>query len=159
VRGVIPSLPQCAFTVWCSVKAQGQLYLLLLPLYTSVYQISVCLRKSVRQFPYPVSSTVDKLAVMSLAFLFHIVEFPGSSRRPQIDHSNFFMFYLSPYSEFRVMAYIHCYRFLPNTFKLIIHNYSIIPLSYPCALTKHHGMKAYWGSGSIAPRILDFGTR
>jgi hypothetical protein len=26
-------------------------------------------------------------------------------------------------------------------------------------LTKHHAMKTYWGSGSIAPRILDLGTR
>jgi hypothetical protein len=26
-------------------------------------------------------------------------------------------------------------------------------------LTKHHAMKAYWGSGDIAPRILDLGTR
>jgi hypothetical protein len=28
----------------------------------------------------------------------------------------------------------------------------------PC-LTKHHAMNAYWGSGVIAPRILDPGTR
>jgi hypothetical protein len=26
-------------------------------------------------------------------------------------------------------------------------------------LTEHHAMKAYWGSGGIAPRILDIGTR
>jgi hypothetical protein len=26
-------------------------------------------------------------------------------------------------------------------------------------LTKHHAMKTYWGSGSIAPRILDPGPR
>jgi hypothetical protein len=26
-------------------------------------------------------------------------------------------------------------------------------------LTKHHAMKAYWGSGGIAPRIPDLGTR
>jgi len=25
--------------------------------------------------------------------------------------------------------------------------------------TEYHAMKAYWGSGSIAPRILDLGTR
>jgi len=28
MRGTTPSLPQYAFVVWCSVKAQGQLYLL-----------------------------------------------------------------------------------------------------------------------------------
>jgi len=32
-------------------------------------------------------------------------------------------------------------------------------LSLPCAPTEHHDMKAYWGSGAIAPRLLDFGTR
>jgi hypothetical protein len=26
-------------------------------------------------------------------------------------------------------------------------------------LTKHHAMKTHWGSGGIAPRILDLGTR
>jgi hypothetical protein len=26
-------------------------------------------------------------------------------------------------------------------------------------LTKHYAMKTYWGSGGIAPRILDLGTR
>jgi hypothetical protein len=26
-------------------------------------------------------------------------------------------------------------------------------------LTKHHAMKAYWGSGCIAPHILDLGNR
>jgi hypothetical protein len=26
-------------------------------------------------------------------------------------------------------------------------------------LTKHHAMKMYWGSGDIAPRMLDLGTR
>jgi hypothetical protein len=26
-------------------------------------------------------------------------------------------------------------------------------------LTEHHAMKAYWGSGGIAPLILDLGTR
>jgi hypothetical protein len=30
MRGAVPPLPQYAFMAWCSVKAQGQLYLLLL---------------------------------------------------------------------------------------------------------------------------------
>jgi hypothetical protein len=33
----------------------------------------------------------------------------------------------------------------------------IIELSL--CLTKHHAMKAYWGSGGIAPLILELGTR
>jgi hypothetical protein len=31
--------------------------------------------------------------------------------------------------------------------------------SCPCALTTHHAMQAYWGSGGIAPCILNLGTR
>jgi hypothetical protein len=31
--------------------------------------------------------------------------------------------------------------------------------SCPCALTEHHIMEAYWGSGGIAPLILDLGIR
>jgi hypothetical protein len=34
-----------------------------------------------------------------------------------------------------------------------------VKLSLSFALTEQHTMKAYWGSGSIAPRILDLGTR
>jgi hypothetical protein len=34
-----------------------------------------------------------------------------------------------------------------------------VKLSLCFFLTKHHAMKAYWGSGGIAPRILDLGTR
>jgi hypothetical protein len=29
----------------------------------------------------------------------------------------------------------------------------------PVFLTKHHAMKAYWGSGGITPLIIDLGTR
>jgi hypothetical protein len=28
-----------------------------------------------------------------------------------------------------------------------------------CALTEHHAIKEYWGSGGISPRIIDIGTR
>jgi hypothetical protein len=34
-----------------------------------------------------------------------------------------------------------------------------IRLSLCYLLTGHHAMKAYWGSGGIAPRIFDLGTR
>jgi hypothetical protein len=37
------------------------------------------------------------------------------------------------------------------------HRYIKVKLSL--CLTKHHAMKSYWGSGGIAPRILDLGTR
>jgi len=31
--------------------------------------------------------------------------------------------------------------------------------SCPCALNEPHAMESYWGSGGIAPRILDLGIR
>jgi len=35
----------------------------------------------------------------------------------------------------------------------------MILTSCSCALTKHHAMKAYWGTGGIAPLTLDLWTR
>jgi hypothetical protein len=32
----------------------------------------------------------------------------------------------------------------------------VVPVLF---ITEYHAMKAYWGSGAIAPRILEFGTR
>jgi hypothetical protein len=43
MSGAIPPLPQYALMAWCSVKAQGQLYLLPLPVY-AVEQPSFCPR-------------------------------------------------------------------------------------------------------------------
>jgi hypothetical protein len=34
-----------------------------------------------------------------------------------------------------------------------------VKIKLPLCLTKHHAMKTYWGSGGIAPRILDLGIR
>jgi hypothetical protein len=34
-----------------------------------------------------------------------------------------------------------------------------VKVKLPLCLTKHHDMKTYWGSGGIAPRILDLGIR
>jgi hypothetical protein len=34
----------------------------------------------------------------------------------------------------------------------------LIKVKLSLCLTKHHAIKTYWGSGGIAPRILDFGT-
>jgi hypothetical protein len=40
MRGAIPPLPQYAFTAWCSVKAQGQLYLYLLQYKLDVFRVA-----------------------------------------------------------------------------------------------------------------------
>jgi hypothetical protein len=40
MRGDVPPLPQYALMVWCSVKAQGQLYLYLLGRQGTVYLYS-----------------------------------------------------------------------------------------------------------------------
>jgi hypothetical protein len=35
----------------------------------------------------------------------------------------------------------------------------VVKVKLSLCLTKHHPMKKYWGSGGIAPRIIDHGTR
>jgi hypothetical protein len=35
---------------------------------------------------------------------------------------------------------------------------AVINVKMFLCLTKHHAMKAYWGSGGITPRILNLGT-
>jgi hypothetical protein len=40
------------------------------------------------------------------------------------------------------------------------HHWSLLlKVKLSLCLTEHHAMQAYWGSGGIAPRILDLGTR
>jgi hypothetical protein len=36
---------------------------------------------------------------------------------------------------------------------------NLVNIKLSMCLTKHHAMKTYWGSGSIAPCILDLSTR
>jgi hypothetical protein len=53
------------------------------------------------------------------------------------------------------------YNFL-NSFlaiNIFSFNYGKVKAKFSLCLTEHHSMKAYWGSGCIAPRILDLGTR
>jgi hypothetical protein len=42
-------------------------------------------------------------------------------------------------------------------FQLRVWYYKVKGKVFP-VLAEHHAMKAYWGNGSIAPRILDLGT-
>jgi hypothetical protein len=41
----------------------------------------------------------------------------------------------------------------------LLNRESQVLISVSCSLTKHHCMKAYWGSADVAPCILDLGTR
>jgi hypothetical protein len=43
----------------------------------------------------------------------------------------------------------------------MLHSFTTVKVKVKLSLrlTKHHTMKVYWGNGSIAPRILDLGTR
>jgi hypothetical protein len=47
------------------------------------------------------------------------------------------------------------YTFTPS---IHLHGVVKVKIKFLC-LTKNHTMKTYWGSGGIAPRILDLGTR
>jgi hypothetical protein len=44
-------------------------------------------------------------------------------------------------------------NFLQKSYPVIKGKDKVVPL-----ITKHHTMKTYWGSGGIAPRILDLVT-
>jgi len=66
------------------------------------------------------------------------------------------------------MAWFSVKKYRHFTFFLLVTLQTLQPLpsirqdkrqSCPCALTEHHSMKAYWGSGGIHPHILDLGTR
>jgi hypothetical protein len=46
---------------------------------------------------------------------------------------------------------------LPYILEVIVNIKVKVKLSM--CLTKHHAMKTYWGSGGIAPHILDLGSR
>jgi hypothetical protein len=43
------------------------------------------------------------------------------------------------------------YQFVIIIIIIIIIKSEVVPVPF---VTKHHAMKAYWGSGGIAPRIL-----
>jgi hypothetical protein len=43
------------------------------------------------------------------------------------------------------------YTYMSKQYK---RDYIYIYKSCPCALTEHHAVEAYWGSGGIAPLIL-----
>jgi len=43
-------------------------------------------------------------------------------------------------------------KFIFGSALKVIKRYTVIPVLF--FLTKHHAMKAYWGSGDIAPHIL-----
>jgi hypothetical protein len=60
----------------------------------------------------------------------------------------------SPRGSFQLLAKL----ILINCFYRLCSGTKIKVKLSPC-LTKHHAMKVYWGSGGIAPRILDLGTR
>jgi hypothetical protein len=53
-----------------------------------------------------------------------------------------------PSSLFRFSAHEH-----------ILISFSKVKVKLSLYFTKHHAMKTYWGSGGMAPRILDLGTR
>jgi hypothetical protein len=48
---------------------------------------------------------------------------------------------------------------LLDVITLIIFGKVKVKLKLSLCLTKHHAVKTYWGSGGLAPRILDLGTR
>jgi hypothetical protein len=56
------------------------------------------------------------------------------------------------------VIYVFTY-FIYVTYVMQVEGKVKVKVKLALSLTKHHTMKTYWGSGGIAPRILDFGTR
>jgi len=58
-------------------------------------------------------------------------------------------------------VYMECnvYEFYVYNYVIYAYNVCNVKVKVSLCLTKHHAVKAYWGSGGIAPRILDLGTR
>jgi hypothetical protein len=60
----------------------------------------------------------------------------------------------------KLKEHIKCKRYLKaGGFLDDLGLYGKVKVKLSLCLTKHNAMKTYWGSGSIAPRILDLGTR
>jgi hypothetical protein len=89
------------------------------------------------------------------------VESPGSttrelSRNSTVDSYN----YSHHITQHTGMSYFFVYRYFINT-----HNigncfiWEVKKVTLSLWLTMYHAMNTYWGSGCIAPFILDFGTR
>jgi hypothetical protein len=51
-------------------------------------------------------------------------------------------------------------HYIQYKFKIKVMDFKYkVKVKLPLCLTKHHAMKTYWGSGGIAPHILDLGIR
>jgi len=68
----------------------------------------------------------------------------------------------SPFASWRDyrMAYLRfLVGFFPSLYRRISGSLKVKVKLSLCFLTEHNALKAYWGSGGTAPRILDLGTR
>jgi hypothetical protein len=52
-------------------------------------------------------------------------------------------------------------QYVPQAPRLCFVSYHMVnvKVELSLSLTKHHATEAYWGSGGVAPRILDLNTR
>jgi hypothetical protein len=50
-------------------------------------------------------------------------------------------------------------KYFRGFLQYLLENFGTVKVKLSLYLTKYHAMKTDWGSGGIAPRILDLGTR
>jgi hypothetical protein len=68
--------------------------------------------------------------------------------------------HLRPLDQIILYGCESCSVTLKEKYRLRAFEYTVkVKVNLSLCLTKHHAMKTYWGSGGIAPRILDLGTR
>jgi hypothetical protein len=59
-----------------------------------------------------------------------------------------------------IKNHIHCWKLNPGRLaRSLVAIPPGVKVKLSLCLTKHHAMKACWGNGGIAQRILDLGTR
>jgi hypothetical protein len=129
----IPPLPQYAFMVWCSKKAQGQLYLYLSPY---ILMLSSHLLLGIPSDHFPRASLIK---IQYTFLVYHII--PTCTTHHSLLH------YRMTCTNSHILYYVKG----KGTGKVVT-----ITVLF---LNEHYAMKAYCGSGGIAPHIIDLSTK
>jgi hypothetical protein len=131
---------------WCLVKAQGQLYLYILPSPTKSFPASDASFFLLRFLILHLFAILLLTYVtLFLSYSFHFCH-PNLLITPLLIIS---VYCIHPYP----LSLCSSCRY--NSMRLKVK----VNLSLCFFLTDHHAIKAYWRSGGIAPRILELGSR
>jgi hypothetical protein len=172
MRGDILPLPQCAFTVWCSVRAQGQIYLYLY-FYLISYNFNILMWyfmlfgfRVLRRL-WGVWSECNKMkhrpvtcnALKSVRWVISAM-WGQNCRRALLQHMH--LVYIAPVAKLHVdipMLWTLVNDFRENMWAACQWSHVLLVILKPLCLTKHHDTKTSWGSGDMVPRAFNLGAR